>query len=107
MHSADYHFSILTLRTRKPQSFITCHLASVGGQGGGRGEERKNKNKKTNPKVKRGIIKTSLNHRVFQGDLQAKSGVSNPALAFRCHSFPNSLFAKEGQKELLVSSAGR
>lgn len=45
MRSADYHFSILTLRTRKPQSFITCHLASVGGQGGGRGEERK-KNKK-------------------------------------------------------------
>lgn len=71
------------------------------------GGEKKEKKIKKSPKVKRGIIKTSLNHRVFQGDLQTKSGVSNPALAFRCHSFPNLLFAKEGQKELLVSSAGR
>lgn len=57
-----------------------------------RGEEEEKK------KVKRGIIKPSLNHRELQGDLQTISGVSNPFLVFRCHSFPSLLFAKEGRK---------
>jgi len=67
-----------------------------------RGEEKKKKKKK----VKRGVIKTSLNHRVLQGDLQTKSGLSNPLLVFRCHSFPNSLFAKD-KRQILRLAAGR